>query len=87
MRYIFVLIYVDQFLHRGGALLQRGLLSGFEFDLVNFLDAHLEPSFTGTPTYKPLMPYSPSRYAAHGSTFFLSFKIDSAISTAAAEGA
>src|ERR1019366_5515331 len=45
------------------------------------------PNFTGTPTNSPWMPYSPSRYAAHGRTFFLSFRIDSAISTAAADGA
>lgn len=28
------------------------------------------PSFTGTPTNRPLMPYSPSRYAAQGRIFF-----------------
>ena len=37
--------------------------------------------------YRPLMPYSPSRYAAVGKIFFLSFKIASTISTTEADGA
>ena len=41
----------------------------------------------GTPTKSPLIPYSPSRYAAQGRTFFRSRRIDSAISTAEAAGA
>src|SRR5262249_36573510 len=28
------------------------------------------PSFAGTPMYRPRTPYSPSRYAVHGSTRF-----------------
>src|SRR5205085_9294001 len=45
------------------------------------------PRTTGTPTKSPWIPYSPSRYAAQGRIFFLSLKIASTISTAAAEGA
>ena len=45
------------------------------------------PRTTGTPTKTPLIPYSPSRYAAHGRIFLRSLKIASAISTAAADGA
>src|SRR6266702_3189100 len=44
-------------------------------------------SFTDTPTKSPLIPYSPSRYTAHGRIFFLSFRIASTISTTAADGA
>ena len=32
------------------------------------------PMTTGTPTYRPRTPYSPSRYAAQGRTRRLSFK-------------
>src|SRR5271157_29248 len=46
-----------------------------------------EPSLHGTPTNNPLMPYSPSRYAAQGRIFFLSLRIASTISVAAADGA
>src|SRR5690242_19057199 len=45
------------------------------------------PSFTGTPTKRPLMPYSPSRYAAQGRIFLRSLMMASTISTTAAEGA
>src|SRR5215467_7463168 len=31
--------------------------------------APLAPSFTGTPTKSPLIPYSPSRYTAQGKIF------------------
>ena len=45
------------------------------------------PSFTGTPTNRPSMPYSPSQYAAHGRTRFWSNTIESTISATAAAGA
>ena len=40
------------------------------------------PSCTGTPTYRPLSPYSPSRYAAAGSTVLRSYRYASAICSA-----
>src|ERR1039458_1307432 len=46
-----------------------------------------DPSLHGTPTYNPLTPYSPSRYAAAGKIFFLSLRIASTISTTADDGA
>ena len=46
-----------------------------------------EPSLTGTPTKSPSIPYSPSRYAAHGRISRLSSSMDSTIWAMAAEGA
>ena len=45
------------------------------------------PSFTGTPTNSPSIPYSPSHRAAQGSTRFWSSTIESIISATAAAGA
>src|SRR5579875_2456666 len=45
------------------------------------------PSFTGTPTNSPLIPYSPSRYVAQGMIIFLSSRIESIICSTEAEGA
>src|ERR1035438_1161165 len=46
-----------------------------------------DPSLHGTPTYNPLTPYSPSKYAAGCRSFFLSLRIASTISTTADDGA
>ena len=45
------------------------------------------PSLTGTPTNESCTPYSPCRNTEHGRIFFLSLRIDSTISAAAAPGA
>jgi hypothetical protein len=76
----------NEFLHCGGALLKHGLLLGLQLYFVNLLDA-FSAQLRRLTDMRPLIPYSPSRYAAHGSTFFLSLRMDSTISTTAAEGA
>ena len=47
----------------------------------------LAPSFTGTPTNRSWMPYSPCRNTEHGMIFFWSLRIASTISAADAPGA
>ena len=51
---------VDQLADRAGRRVERRLLVGGELDLDDLLDAR-RPSWTGTPTYRPSTPYSPSR--------------------------
>jgi len=53
-----------------------------QLDLNDLFNA-LAPSFTGTPTNSPLIPYSPSRYTAQAEFSFWSLRIASTISTAA----
>ena len=50
----------DQFANAPGGFIERGLFLRGQFDFDDLLDA-VAPSFTGTPTKSPLMPYSPSR--------------------------
>src|SRR5207302_10175599 len=45
------------------------------------------PSLTGTPMYRPSIPYSPSSSAVQGSTRFWSSRIESTICATAAPGA
>ena len=51
-------------------------------DISSIFSTPFDPITTGTPTYISLILYSPDKYAAQGSTLFLFFKYESAISIA-----